>query len=155
MTQPLFPPFLGDRQEPSRVLHFTPDGAATFKVGALVYYDTGTQTLKECGADPALILGIALADAVPATGKSPFADGKVPVLVLQPETLVCMASTTVPAETQVLNGYGVVKDSSGFWLVDIGDTVNKRLDVARVDISNGVFYVQFYAANLQLDAIAS
>ena len=51
--------------------------------------------------------------------------------------------------------YGIARLSSGNWAVDTTDTSNTRVIVKRVDIANGVFYVNFVAANLQFDAIAS
>lgn len=151
----MFPPFLGGPEEPSQLFDFAPDGAATFKTGALVYYDTSTKTLKECGADPALIAGVACGDAVPGTGKFPNTTGSIQALVLSPETVVCMASAVAADGSHVGTAYGVVKDASGFWAVDTTDVVNTRVVVVREDVTNNVYYVRFLAANLQFDAIAS
>ena len=146
-----FPLYLGSDQSPGEVVDFTPGSSETFAAGALVYYDTGDQRLKKCGADPALIMGIAL---VPKTASTIYANGKVPVLVLRPDMTICMSGAETPAETMVGVLYDILEAASGNWRKD-STTGATRLIVTRVDITNGIFYVKFIAANLQFDAIAS
>lgn len=142
------------------VRYFTVDGSATFQVGELVYWDTGTQTLKKCGADPALIAGVALASAGFGLGTewpgNIFGGTAIPVALLDSRTKVFMASSATPASTDIGVAYGIA-DNSGTWRVDTSDTVNTRLVV--IDIFNSPqqegFLVQFLAANLQFDAVAS
>lgn len=131
-------------------------GETAAKAGELMYFDTSTQTIKRCGADPALIAGIFEA------GNSDVArlltpNNKVPLRLLNPNALVRMCSATTPSEAHVAvsTGYGIARLSNGNWAVDIGDTSNGRVWVTKVDIPNGVFYVHFLAANLQFDAVAS
>lgn len=142
----------------TEVLEFTPSTAAgetAAKPGELMYYDTATQLLKRCGADPSLILGIS--EVVSENARVITPNGKVPLRVLKPNALVAMCSATTPAETHVgvSTGYGIARLSSGNWSVDTGDTSNARVFVVAVDIPKGIFYVKFWAANLQFDAIAS
>ena len=142
----------------SEVQEFTPSqtaGETAAKAGELVYYDTATQTVKRCGADPALILGIAEVSSEAARVLTP--NGKIPIRILKPGAIVRMCSATTPAETHVLvlTGYGVARLTSGNWALDISDTANARCQVVRVDIPNGSFYVRFWATNLQADTIAS
>lgn len=130
-------------------------GETAAKAGELMYYDTADQKIKRCGADPALIAGIAEVSSEAARVLTP--DGKIPLRLIKPNALVAMCSATTPAETHVgvATGYGIVRLSSGNWAVDIGDTANGRVMVKRVDIARGIFFVNFIAANLQFDAIAS
>lgn len=140
----------------SEVQEFIPSqtgGETLAKAGELWYYDTSDQKVKRCGADPSLIGGVSEVSSEAARVLTP--DGKIPVRCLKPNGLVRMCSATTPAETHVGVLYGVVRLASGNWAVDISDTSNTRVIVRKVDIVNGVFYVNFVAANLQFDAIAS
>jgi hypothetical protein len=141
----------------SEVLDFlvsTTGGETAAKAGELMYFDTSTQTLKRCGADPALILGISEVASDFARTITP--DNRIPIRVLKPEALVRMCSATTPAETHLLvAGFGIVRLASGNWAVDTSDTSNIRVQVKRIDIAAGAFFVNFTAANLQGDAIAS
>jgi len=85
----------------------------------------------------------------------PYAANVEPVAILTPLTVVAMCSATTPDVSHITRAYGVAKLSSGNWAVDIGDTSNTRLHVIRVDVTNGIFYVRFLAANLQGDAVLS
>lgn len=126
--------------------------------GELVFFDTADNTVKECGADPANILGLVLGPGPASTRLQkplPYAANTQLVSVLTPEVTVAMCSATTPAAAHLTRAYGVAKLSSGNWAVDIVDTSNTRVVVVRIDITNGIFYVRFLAANLQLDAIAS
>lgn len=140
----------------NRVRYFPVTAAQTFIDKALVVLTTGA--LVECGADPAAILGIALAPASMglATGGSIWGGTSIPVFVLTPEDEIWMGSSTTPVfATHVTVAYGIVKSTN--WLVDVSDTSNTRVVV--VGVSNTPqqegFYVRFTAANLQLDAVAS
>lgn len=148
-----FPAYVAAEYEHgTEVLEYTPSSDVIVP-GSLWYYDTGTQTVKLCGADPSLIGGVSEVDASEADDLTP--NGKVPFRALKPNALVALCSATTPAETHVGTAYGVVKLSSGNWAVDTSDTTNTRVVVKRVDITNGIFFVSFLAANLQFDAIAS
>lgn len=105
---------------------------ATFKAGALVLRDNDGK-FSECGADPALVGGIALHAVADANPADTF--GKVVPLV------------TVAASDQEFRGtfegtwaaddvgksYGVVLDATGFWTVDKTDTVNTRVRITGVE----------------------
>lgn len=151
-----FPVQVMGNYPPDRVRYFPVTAAQTFVTGALVVLTTGA--LVECGADPSLILGVAMGPASVglATAGSIFGGTNLPVFVLTPADTAFMASATTPVfATHVATAYGVVKSTN--WLVDISDTTNTR--VTPIDVSNSPqqegFYVRFSAANLQLDAIAS
>jgi hypothetical protein len=103
----------------------------TFVKGALCFVDT-TGYNVECGADPALVLGVATAD-----GANNAASGAViDVLELaHPGTLFrgyldtsASEGTGTTAQTDLLKGYGVAKSASGgVWYIDKADTSNKRV----------------------------
>lgn len=141
----------------SSVEEFTPGTAASepSKVGSLVFYDITDATMDLCGADPALIAGIAEHDSV--KGAAITLNGKVPYRLLRSGCIVAMCCATTYVEaTHRGNSYGVVMLTSGNWAVDISDTSNTRVLVVGGDPDNGnIFYVTFIAANLQFDAIAS
>lgn len=151
-----FPPFFVAGADSYRVIGYKVDGAATFKAGNLVFFDTATQTLKVCGADPALIAGVSLIDATSAQGATNIYPGfKGPVAVLSSDIEMGFSSTATPADTDIGVAYGIVAAADGTWQVDTSDTTNTRVVVTRIDAANGIFYVRFLAANLQFDAVAS
>lgn len=132
------------------------DPAATFTAGALVYLDTADNLIKECGADPALILGVSQCDAA---DRAIYNSSRIPVQIITPEQVWAMGSATAPGETVLMDGYGVVK-TSGFWLVDTSDTSNIRVFVIDYSPKTGeqgkeLYFVRFPATNLQADGIAS
>lgn len=141
------------------VREFDVTAAETFQVGELVYVHT-TGKLLVCGADPALIAGISGAAAAFGLGTqwpgNIYSGVKIPVTLLNSNTLVFMSSTTTPAITHIGIAYGIAV-VSGVWQVDTADTSNTRVVV--VDIFNSPqqegFLVKFLAANLQFDAVAS
>lgn len=145
--------------KPENVKYFPVQAAETFIAGALVVYDiTTNKTISECGADPATILGIALAPASVglATGGSIYGSTNIPVFVITPDCDIKIgSSTTYVQATHLGNVYGVVKSTN--WLLDISDTSNTRAIV--VDGSATPYpdfmIVRFTAANLQFDSIAS
>jgi len=149
--------YTGTERGPMNEL-FKPDGAATFGVQQLVFFNTSDQEIELCGADPALILGIskgAVADkflwAEFGTGT-----GRVPVSIITPavEYGMCVGSGTLTAAHQG-NSYGIQRLASGNWAIDLTDTTNLRVTVIKVDTTNQIAWVKFIAANLQFDAIAS
>lgn len=128
----------------------------TFSAGDLVYYDTSGVRL--CGADPALILGIAMTGSADASALLPSA--QIPVAILTPDIVCIMSSATTPALANLFTAYGLVRTSAGLWRIDTSDTSNTRISVVDYSPHTGVFgqeawMVKFTAANLQGDAVAS
>jgi len=160
-----FPAYVAQNYEAgTSVVEATPDSAGTgatgIRPGSLVFFDTATQLLKICGANPALIMGISEVECDSArvryTAQSLTPNGMVPVRILSPSAIVAMCSPTTPAVTHLFNATGhPVVNTSGIWSVDPTSTSNPRVQVVEIDITNGIFYVRFLAANLQGDAIAS
>jgi hypothetical protein len=157
MSGSLFPPFLASDARPGNVVSFTPDTGQTFEANSLVFmYATDAPKITVCGADPAIILGMALSPAVPSAGISFSPDLKIPVLVIEPDMLFGFSSTSTPAETDILCGgstpfgFGLAKDATtGYWQLDHSDTTAKRLIVMKVDIANGIFFCRFVPTYLQ------
>lgn len=155
MAQPVFPAAIAyDHNKGSYVEEYTPGTAGNaFIVGSFVKSTSGAEPVILCGADPALILGISEVVSADAALLTP--NGKVPVRVLNAEAVLAMSSTTVPvAATHLGQKYGIV-NNSGVWQVDTTDAVNTRVEVVRLDIDNGIWYVKVLAANLENAGIVS
>lgn len=144
-------------------------GGTAFNAGELVFYDTTNNGVDRCGADPALILGIAHCGSADAWL---YPNNRIPVSILTPESVICMsiAGGTNPSDTLVGDAYGIVRTvvgSTGFWEVDLAEAVNTRVSVigyrparltggaAALQPGQNFTFVRFLAANLQSDAIAS
>lgn len=157
MASSSFPASVAYGHHESTVIDYVPSTDAIIP-GSLVYFDTGTATVKLCGADPSLIAGIA--EAGLNTGGSPsgtlpiIASGKMPVRNLRSGCTVALSSPTTLSEANVGALYGIV-NTSGIWQLDTTDTTNTRVIVVRVDVKTNTAFVQFIAANLQFDGVAS
>lgn len=122
----------------------------------LVFFDTADNLVKPCGADPALILGIALSTGA---NKTIYPGSAIPVAILNPDVLVCMASATTPAQAHLARPFGIEK-TGNLWRVDTTEVGATRLTVIDYsphsgDVGQEWFLVRFLAANLQGDSIAS
>lgn len=140
----------------SDVQEYTPSataGEVAAGAGELMYFDTADQLLKRCGADPALIAGVAEVDSEKAKVLTP--NGKIPFRVIRSGAGVRMCADTTLSEADVGVAYGIKRLSSGHWAIDTTDTSNTRVVVYRVDVAENAGYVHFLAANLQFDAIVS
>lgn len=145
-----FPAYVAYHHEDYDVGSFTLDAANAGKAGSLCFLNTGDNQIEECGADPALILGLMTG---PYTSRLIYKDSKMPIIMLDPNVVVAMCSATTPADSHLMDQYGVVKLASGNWAVDVAEVAAPRVQVVRVDAAAGIFYVKFLAANLQGDAI--
>ena len=120
----------------------------TYKKGELVYLVAGELTI--CGADPALIAGIALTDA---SGTQATAASFEPIY---PNDEVEMYANTTITTAMHGVGYGVAVGSN-IWKVDISDTTNKRVVVKRLlkdglgALDTSKFVVTFDPDNLQFN----
>jgi hypothetical protein len=129
--------------------------AQTFIAGALVVLASGT--IAECGADPASVLGIALAPASVglASAGSIYGGTNIPVFVISPNDVIVMGSSTTPVfATHVGTAYGIVKSTN--WLVDVSEVAATRIIPVEVSVANPErWFVRFNATCLQFDQIAS
>ena len=115
--------------------------------------------IQLCGADPALIAGLAEVDSAASIGANLIQfGGKVPIRIIRNSQLVlAFASSTTPAESHVGDQYGVTRNGSTpfNWLLDTAKTGgDARLLVSAVDITNGIFFCQVLNDQLQFAAIA-
>lgn len=119
--------------------------AQTFKTGALVLRD-GSANIAECGADPAVIYGVA---EEPATKE--ITDATKIIVQKATETAKWWFPTNV-APTSANSGvnYGVTKDADGIWYVDFTKTAGSaRVYVHQVDTDTNRVEVSVLAANRQ------
>lgn len=126
----------------------------TFVAGDLVYSSAGSLTI--CGADPALIRGIAMGDATNVTS------GHKDILILRITDdldvgLNCYhatAASAVLAATNVDDQYEIVKNAAGKWCIDIANQVSNRVTIQANPVHPwgdvyGIVFVRFIAANIQ------
>lgn len=109
---------------------FKEGDSQTFKAGAFLVITSGK--VVECGADPASILGLAVADGVNNTAAK-----EVGVFLLTPDSIIEMsvkgtAAANNSAATDVGLAYGVVKDSSGHWVIDKDDVTADKVVISRL-----------------------
>lgn len=125
--------------------------------GALVLVN-GSGQWAACGADPALIGGVAVSaggtdsSGFNKTAHKEFPPGRMQVISPKPDVLFrAKYIGSLPAADGA--SYGVVRDSDGTWKVDFTDTTNTRVKlVGRLTASpeNGSeVLVTFLAANIQ------
>lgn len=137
-------------------LPFTPDTDASFDIDDLVFYDTADDTIDECGADPALILGFAKANVAAGVIELDLrTDHKVLVEPISSDVEYGMPANADLTEAHIGSKFGLVKLASGNWAVDISDTTNKRvLIVGRPQGGRGsgshIALVHFLSAYLQM-----
>jgi hypothetical protein len=128
--RPIHPVHRRDRD----VFKFFPQAAAqTFKRGALLVIDAGGAA-AECGADPASIAGVALADAADYSWQNDTfgtVDPGIPVALADQEFRGTLEGTF--AASDIGAAYGVVLDASGYWTVDRSDTSATRVRITGVD----------------------
>ena len=135
---------------------YTEADSQSFVVGDLVYTNSGA--LTECGADPALILGVALADATNVTS----GNASLPVLVLTNNTEVSMnvyhateASATFSDDSGLNTAYEINTPAAGIWTIDIAATSSTRVHITEYMDAKGDLYmrcwVAFMGATLQAE----
>ena len=137
-----FPAQVAYNLDDSTVEEYTPDNDSdAFVPGDFVVLTNNEAGV--CGANPSTIQGLAEVDSVEAAGITP--NGKVPVRVLGPSTVLAMSSSTTPVEaTHLGQKYGITKDgTTGFWQVDTSKTsTNARVYVERLNVEEGIWYVR-------------
>lgn len=136
-----FPAYIASGHDHTRVEEYTPSQVAgeTFVPGDFVAWDAANDWVERAGADPTLIYGFSEVDSEKARVLTE--NGKVPIRKLSSMCLIAMASATTPVEATHLGvEYGVVRNASGHWLVDVSDTTNVRIKVERLDVENGIWF---------------
>lgn len=133
----------------------------TFKKGALLLIDSAGE-LTECAADPTLVSGLALEPA----GKRPgfeIAGGVTQVTYRAQEVSYVPADDKViysmravngatdpvtPAQTNVGESYGALKDSDGIWTLDIAEVTVLVFTIVDIDIDSKIFFCKFHPTAL-------
>lgn len=134
--------------------------AQTFTDRALVYTDVNGE-LNECGADPTLVLGVALAGVASYPGYDlPNSTRTNVVTGTTQELPVALADTeqefscrgvnggtdpVTPAASDINVQYGVAKVGTE-WVLDQADTVNVVVVVTDIRLDDNVFIVKFLKA---------
>lgn len=153
-----FPAYVAYNHEDYDVGAYVIDAANAGKAGSLCFLNTADNEIEECGADPALILGLMTG---PRTSRTIYPSSKMPVIILSDNVVVALCSATTPSDAHLTRIYGVTKLASGNWSLDTtktgteGAPATSRVKVHKVDITAGIFYVTFLATNLQGDAVFS
>jgi hypothetical protein len=129
--------------------YFTPHASAVFPIARLVVMD-GDEVIDECGADPALILGISKG----AAADKWLWEGRVPVSVIssQVEYGLCVGAGTLAA-THVNTAVGLAKLASGNWSADLAEGSNTRFHITKVDVTNQIAWGKFISQYVQMDGI--
>jgi hypothetical protein len=148
--------------EAPSVLEVAYANGQTFTKGALLKLNADG-TVSECGADPALIYGVALE----AAGSRPgFSAANNPLLVqggMQVVSVAVADRTTVfscrgvnggtdpvtPAQTNIGEDYGCLKVGTD-WALDLAEVTTKQWRIVDIDVDNKVFFVKIIQAFMDL-----
>lgn len=122
------------RNESYRYVTYPLADSQTFKKGAAVLLNTDGK-VEECGADPALILGFATADAADYAWEDDTFGTVAPSVPVALATGVFRGTLegTYDADGHISVDFGVVKDATGYWTVDETDESNVRVLLIGVD----------------------
>jgi len=156
MAQPVFPASIAywiDQGTGNEEYTPSQTGGETFGYGDFV--KLVANVVKLCTADPPSILGIS--EVVSQNARLITPNGKVPIRVLSNNAVLLMSSLTVPVEATHLNvQYGITRDANGNWQVDTSKTGGSaRVEVVRLDIAQGYWYVKVIPAYLPNTNIVS
>lgn len=112
------------------VSHAQEDASETWEQGALLVRNASTGRMAECGADPTLVSGIAMANASGVTARDAIFV-RVPTGVLVEMTLENSGGLGVEALalTDIGKQYGVAKAAGGEWYVDKAETTTKVVTI--------------------------
>lgn len=128
--------------EHTYVEEYTPSQVTneTFVPGDVVVWDAGNDWVERGGADPTVIWGLSEVDSEEARVLTE--NGKVPIRKILPGCRLAMASATTYVEaTHRGVEYGIVRNASGHWLVDVSETSAVRVVVRDGDATNNIWIV--------------
>lgn len=134
--------------------------AETFVDGAPLVIDANGE-LTECGADPAIIDGVALEGVATKPGwdaaNSPtVVTGRVQeVSFAKADRLTVWSGRAInggtdpvtPAQTNIDEEYGIVKTGTD-WVIDIAEVAATRIRIVDIDIDQKIFFFKFLEANI-------
>jgi hypothetical protein len=135
---------------------YLPDTSNAFVQGDLIYYDTSTDKIRLCGANPSLIAAVAEA---PSTAVNLDLVGKLPIRRLQADDVIAFPSDTDFDGTYVGDSLDISYASAGVWKV-LTTTSNPRVLVvggvaAAENVDGAIWFCQVLATYCQFDAVAS
>lgn len=126
ITDPMWVKNIYDAAAPRVVTGLLEADSQDFEVNDLVYLNAGAVT--ECGADPILIAGFALAPATNVTS----GNTEIPIEVIRPGDVYLMnlyhatAASAVRSGVSIGTKYEIVQHADG-WAVDMAATTNPRV----------------------------
>jgi hypothetical protein len=140
-------------------------GQAFIKGAVLIYDSAGNQgNVIEGGADPALIVGVALEAPASKPGFSVNFDSTVVARTGAVTSVsVAMANRVtifsgrgvnggtdpvIPLQTHVGTTVSLLKTGAGEWVLDFADGANQRVRVVAIDVTLSAFFFRFLEANL-------
>jgi len=141
---------------PPPTLEFEEAASQVYKIGDFVVLNTSSGRVELCGADPALILGIAAKAATGVTG------AKTLVTVATPNVVFAAnfkngSGNLVLAITHVSNKYGLLRDGTNLlWTVDSSETTTTEVTVlgpargSAIDDTNARIEFTIRSARMQL-----
>lgn len=130
--RPISPVYRRDRDV---FKNFLRAAAQTFQKGAPLVQSTDGRYVEECGADPALIIGFALADADGYDWQDDTfgtVDPTVPFAVADQEFRGTLEGT-LDIDADVGTAFGLVKDATGYWTIDRSDTTATRVTITGLE----------------------
>lgn len=138
--------------EPSSrlIMHYPITAAEAWGLGAAVVLDA-SETLVECGTDPAAILGFAQAPAAAGdlVGDMAGLGLECPVAVAEGGRRFWMAADATLDINDVNLSCGIIALGNGTWVLDLGDTGNARMWIHKVDVDRQLALASVLAANRQ------
>lgn len=120
------------------------DGA-DFLEGAPVLITNGE--VDEIATDGLVVAGFALHDA----GADPDPTVCLVALAKGPQSTFTIGGTRAPLLADVGNDFGLVKDASGIWVLDLSETTVAQCFVERVDLVNELFEVSILEEHRQFE----
>lgn len=136
-----------------------PDAPGAIVTGSLVVITGGFLVL--CGADPALVVGVALQPLDSNPGfQNPFENqttvvtgrsSKISTALAKGITIFTCDGTRAPLQTDVGVRYGVV-NTAGVWQLDLTETTAVVVQVVDIDLEEGFYYVKFIDDVAQIPA---
>lgn len=127
------------------VQEFDMKSGETFIDGALVLLDS-SEDVTIAGADPAVVLGVAIGDAA---GRSVNAT-KILVAMPAPGRTFLIAGDNDPIKDDIGKEYGAVIDGDGIWTLDGTETTAKVFKVIDIDLDTLMYEVEIIDTVAQL-----
>lgn len=137
------------------------DSAAVFRTGAILILGADGE-LEEGGTDPTAIVGVALEPANSSPGYEMGHNPSVITWRAQEVSYTTANRSTIfagrgvnggtdpvtPTQTQIGENFGLTKDATNTWVIDISDTSNTRVRIVDIDVEQRIYFFKFLEAAL-------